>query len=741
MSKRCMGCMGEYDEGLAKCPLCGYERESEAKEAYHLPPGSVIGDRYMLGRVLGFGGFGVTYIGFDETLGIRVAVKEYLPGEFATRIPGQKKVTIYTGEGEEQFAAGEKQFLDEARRLAAFQDKKGIVNVYDSFEENDTAYIIMEYLEGESLKERLKRVGKLPLHEALDILNQILDALELIHAEGMIHRDIAPDNVYLEKDGAVKLLDFGAARFATTRHSRSLTIMVKSGYSPEEQYQSHGNQGPWTDIYAAAATFYRMVTGTAPEDSMERTLKDTVKPPSRMGIKLPKPIDTAVMNALNVKAEDRTKSAAEFKKELEASSVAVKRSTLKKQDTAKWPLWLKAAAVLGFAAAGIFLALLFTDVIRFDITGRGQMSVTEGESRVPNFTNMTQEDAKASAEAAGLSLRVYDKEYSDIIPEGRIMEQDIAAGQLVDTGTVIRVTLSAGIEKTFVPDVVGMTEDKARELLLEAGFKIRVEEETGEMAPGAVEKQSLPAYQVTESGSEILLTVSTGTGEEARDVEGELGELSGEDFLTAARRLYSQYQVYLIKEETEYSDEVPEGEILSQAAAAGTKVHPFDQISVTVSSGKERHILEDMSYKTVEEARRILESASFTVTEEHVYSGETEAGHVISQTPQASQLAEKGQEITLTVSDGPEPAVNNPPTPQNQNQGAQRQNRDTGQQGRQAGQNQAPAQPEAPPQENQQPAQPEAPPVQQQPPVQQEAPPADDIAPEDLNGRLGNLGI
>ena len=148
-----MGCMETYREELGICPYCGYADGTPVEEQIHMEPGTVLRDRYVIGKVLGFGGFGVTYIGWDNKLEMKVAVKEYLPSEFSTRMPGQTMVTVFRGEKQEQFREGLKKFVDEAKRLANFKNEEGVVRVYDSFTENETAYIVMEYLEGETLAE------------------------------------------------------------------------------------------------------------------------------------------------------------------------------------------------------------------------------------------------------------------------------------------------------------------------------------------------------------------------------------------------------------------------------------------------------------------------------------------------------------------------------------------------------------------------------------------------------------
>jgi len=327
---RCLGCMQEYGDEFDICPRCGYIKGTGVEEAIHMVPGIVIYNRYLIGKVLGFGGFGVTYIGWDEKLEQRVAIKEYLPSEFATRMPGQTQVTVFGGDKTLQFKDGMIKFVDEARRLAKFQNETGIVKVFDSFIENDTAYIVMEYLEGETLADLLKREGRVSEYEAIEMLTPIMMSLKVVHDAGILHRDIAPDNIFITNGGDIKLIDFGASRYATTSHSRSLTVIIKPGFSPEEQYRSRGDQGPWTDVYALGGVLYKMVTGITPPDAMERRAKfetqnkDILVKPSKAGkkIKVSQVFEIAVLNALNVRIEDRTPNVETLLSELTTGTVA-----------------------------------------------------------------------------------------------------------------------------------------------------------------------------------------------------------------------------------------------------------------------------------------------------------------------------------------------------------------------------------------------------------------------------------
>lgn len=305
----CYGCFQEKEPG-AVCPYCGFN-ENEEKPYLALPLGSILNGRYMVGKVLGIGGFGITYLGYDLTLEIKVAIKEYMPSALATRHADQYSVVL-TGRVETDYRYGMERFLDEARILAKLQNTPHIVSVQNYFKENNTAYFVMEYIDGMSLKEYLASQGdKIPYAQAMTILEPIMEALEQVHALNLLHRDISPDNIYITSNGESRLLDFGAARFAVG-DGKSVSVILKHGYAPEEQYSSHGNQGPWTDVYAMGATLYRCITGVLPPDSIERVHGDTLKKPSELGIRLPVNVENAIVKALALKTENRFTNMSEF---------------------------------------------------------------------------------------------------------------------------------------------------------------------------------------------------------------------------------------------------------------------------------------------------------------------------------------------------------------------------------------------------------------------------------------------
>ena len=312
----CPGCMAKTAPVDGKCPVCGCNVNME-NAPHQLPVNTILYSRYIVGRVLGAGGFGITYIGYDLKLDGRVAIKEYYPSGAANR---SVSLTVYpTAEGNgNPFETGKERFLKEARVLSGFIEDSSIVTLRDYFEENGTAYIVMEYLDGEDLSHYAVRHGKFTFDEALDLLEPAMLALDKVHKKGLIHRDISPSNLMVLSDGRIKVLDFGAARLQSVNGELSLSVMLKPGYAPIEQYSTHGEQGPWTDVYAMSATFYRLITGKAPTSATDRTCGSAVELPSALGVKITPAQEGALMHGLALQSADRTQTMAGLAESLRA---------------------------------------------------------------------------------------------------------------------------------------------------------------------------------------------------------------------------------------------------------------------------------------------------------------------------------------------------------------------------------------------------------------------------------------
>ena len=307
--KHCPGCFRRKDNHPV-CPHCGYD-EAAFRSPLFLPQGAVLAGQYRVGKVLGKpGGFGITYLGWDIYLQQKVAIKEYLPPDIAARIPESQDITVHTQDDRKGFEAGKEQFLREARIVARL-DHPNVVRVRGFFNANDTAYMVMDYYDGMSLDAYFGQVK--PVLEpviASSLMQMVLDGLDYVHRHGVVHRDMKPHNIYIAAVGKPIILDFGAARQAVGS-LKSISVVLTEGYAPLEQYQRHGTQGPWTDVYGVAATLHRMITGRAPPVVLDRIHRDQLEEDDYPDI--PDALKPVLRKALAIKTEERYQTAAAFK--------------------------------------------------------------------------------------------------------------------------------------------------------------------------------------------------------------------------------------------------------------------------------------------------------------------------------------------------------------------------------------------------------------------------------------------
>lgn len=654
--QRCMGCMKQYSSQAAYCPYCGYSAHPEVENLMHLYPGTILQGRYLVGKVLGYGGFGTTYLAWDYVLQKERAIKEYLPSEFSTRAAGQSKVTVFSGDKTKQFSDGLERFVEEAKKLAKVHNESGIVKIYDSFEENNTAYIVMEHLDGETLAQYVAREKNIPAEKAIEMLMPVMLSLQRVHAQGILHRDIAPDNIFLTKEGEVKLIDFGAARFATTSKSRSLTVIIKPGYSAEEQYRSKGDQGPHTDVYSLGATLYKMITGVNPPDALERRAyyerdkKDILSPITKYVKDINPNIETAIYNAMNIRLEDRTSTIEQFVGEL-LSETKVKRrkGSLKQTEKSKWPLWAKIGAPVLILAVVALSVLLGFGIIGPRANKAFSDNLPEGKARVPYIVAMDFVEAGTLLQENNLKINIINRVESSTVDKDMIVAQDTEPGSIVDEGTTIYVTICVGKGKDFVMDVRNYSKDLAKSKLEGLGFKVRIKEEYSDtVAPDSVISQSVNGGTELELDSEITLTISKGAQIPFADRSVVMTDIRGKTF-DEARRLLIKDGVYLIINDVVYSQDYPEGEIFSQGISAGTIVYSGDVVSVTVSLGLHKTHMPNVLKHTEEVAVKKLEAKGFVVKVDYTKNEEYQAGEVISQSISAGEEVLVGETVTLVV--------------------------------------------------------------------------------------------
>jgi len=327
---RCPGCMRLLNSENDLC-TCGYKSNPNSKYTHRLREGTVLANNYVIGKVIGEGGFGITYVGWDLELEMKVAIKEFYLKGYATRnCTVSDEITSCTGESDKLFEGYRDKFSNEARTLARFMSEPGIVSVYRHFRENNTAYIVMEFLEGETLKDLLDRRGVISVGETIAILEPVMNSLSRIHEKNLIHRDISPDNIIITVDGYGKLLDFGSARDYSDGN-KSLSVVLKHGYAPPEQYQSHGKQGPWTDVYAMGATIYRCITGEKPTEAVERAVGAELSSPLEKGANCSVSFNDTIMKALSISINERYQTMGDLARELKCT--AIKRNAPVKQES------------------------------------------------------------------------------------------------------------------------------------------------------------------------------------------------------------------------------------------------------------------------------------------------------------------------------------------------------------------------------------------------------------------------
>lgn len=316
----CVHCMKKVVEKFERCPHCGAKYIGSQPQINHIPQRSLLAGRYLVGVVLGAGGFGITYKAWDIQLDNVVAIKEYFPSSIVNRIPGQLQVTLASEKNRAEFAKGIEGFLEEARNTAKFYAHPNIVDVYNFFEDNGTAYFVMEYLDGVSFREYLKLHGeKINADSAAEIISEVLAALSAVHSQGILHRDVSPDNIKINSKGTVVLFDFGAARFSSIETEKTRSVILKTGYAPPEQYERKSKQGPYTDIYAVGVCLYRAVTGKVPRESTNRVIdirkgKDGLVPPRQIVPDIPEYFERIILKAMAIQPELRFQTSDEMRK-------------------------------------------------------------------------------------------------------------------------------------------------------------------------------------------------------------------------------------------------------------------------------------------------------------------------------------------------------------------------------------------------------------------------------------------
>lgn len=331
----CPNCFKQLSLGTSVCPHCNFDIVSYNHKSAALPLFTTLNNQYLVGKVLGQGGFGITYKAFDTFMNSTVAIKEYMPCDYAER-NGKTLCALPNNKAEKIFEHGKASYIDEIKTLYQFKNISGIVTIYTHFQENNTAYLVMEYLEGCSLKSYVKQQGgRLDVSTARNFIGEVATALESVHNANVLHRDISPENIYLINNAQdVRLIDFGAARQYIENSEDEKSVLLKPGFAPPEQYSRTGKQGPWTDVYALAATLYYIVSGKLAPDSMSRMQCDILEPLDTLVNGVTSAMSNAVRRAMEIDCDKRTKNCRQFIEDLDRTGW---RTEIIK--SSKFPIW------------------------------------------------------------------------------------------------------------------------------------------------------------------------------------------------------------------------------------------------------------------------------------------------------------------------------------------------------------------------------------------------------------------
>lgn len=723
-AKMCLSCFHTFKSGKF-CPYCGEAYVEQEEESYCLPAGTKLNNgRYILGQAVNNGGFGIIYRAWDEVLQRVVAIKECYPASLVTRPMGSKNVVVNSNRAEryDEYQQILEDYVLEATIMSRFSKTRNVCNVYDHFKENNTAYIVMEFLEGQDLKTYRKANPNLTPEEKAEIMEQILEGVEVIHREGVVHRDIAPDNIYICKDGGnnitVKIIDFGIAAVDGKKRLKN-RVVVKPGYTPPEQYLSGGATGPWTDVYAVGATLYFLFTGEVPAETTDRQRGATLIEPKQLEARIPKNVDAAIMHALSTDVEHRFQSIRELREFINRKKAPAPAVAKTKGDSgAKRPkekkkgkgglivvILLLVAALIG---GGFFL---FKDEI-LSMFKKEEASLTVWIGVSPD-----EEKAKEEKERYRELFDLYTEQNPEItidliaLPEDELVDEFFAVSKSKRPDVVEVVYASEELaEELQILSFIKENADEDTEGALKAAKKLSYQAipmaravelcfvladgetlKTDSSEYGAVLEKMPGRYTVAEAddakvwytdffgicnargnekGAEALLTFML--SKEAQDV---LHIQNDSDMLPVTEDGLKDY-VKLYTELKEFKDKIAEYTIALQTKNTDLYRDRADNSSTTKPDptkpvGKESFELEDCTGLTATEAKRRLEEMGLGVRFELDYHDTMAEGKVIRQRPGAGTDVQAGEEIILVVSQGkvpatptPEPAPKPTPTPE-----------------------------------------------------------------------------
>ena len=537
IEKLCMGCMNEVDTNDI-CPYCGYDNSGEY-DANYLIPGTKIMKRFLVGKVLETNGEGVSYLCYDAKTDKKVTLREFFPiGLCERETNGSVKANDVSVDA---FSKGLKKFINISEKLSNHPEITSVPGVVEYFEGKGTGYCIYENYESITLREFLLRNGgTLNWEQTATIFMPLLSTVRALHSIGIIHRGISPETIFIGRDGKVRLAGICIDDVRTM--NTSYVAQIFPGFAAVEQYGSIGEQGAWTDVYAIAATIYRVLVGNPPVEAIERVTDDSLTIPDNVVDSVPSTVCEALADALQIMPEERTATIEEFKAYLNSAIVKIKKQKAKSKTTGKYRSYMLLATIMTTLVIAAVAAVLYVFVllpnmqpstpdVSSELLGSqissqtsdvsSTESVVTGTVKVDNFLGMVYQDTLQDVDYSKYNFVIDSKKYSASYSARKIISQEPEAGTMVDpdeNGKItVRIVISLGDYNINMPDLVGMTEDEAVLALLKAGFQysnISINEQYDRNAqPNSVTATSPAKNEKINLDSPVVITINTYKGD------------------------------------------------------------------------------------------------------------------------------------------------------------------------------------------------------------------------------------
>lgn len=615
-----------------------------------LSAGTVLHDCYEIEECICRTRFSAVYRVYDKYLDKIFAVKEYFPGDRCLRDKDGITVAPYLGEAGRLYADGLKAFIDDTADAMKIKDCSNLVKIYNIFEENNTAYSVMEYVEGKTLGEILKKeIYTYP--KAMALMRPVMKALSLLHADGLVHRNVAPDNIIIRPDGQPVLIDSGSYHYVASDSEESMTTINRDAYSPMEQYMKKGTQGPYTDVYSCAALIYRMITGTEIPFAAASGGTAYLKKPEKTAKGIDGDSSAAIINALHSNYKERTQTIDDFLAQLDGTV----RVNAKYEKTMSWKhtgnnIWVTGVIVVCVVIVAILAAVTISDTTRNGKHGNREYMLGSGMTIVPNVVNQQIGDALTITRKHLLYMMITDKEYSAEVEKGAVLSQNETPGRKVKAGNYLEIVYCAGVRQIYAENVIGMPKDEAEKLLKSLGFKVKFEDVKSMAKPGYVATQSIRPEEAAAQGSVIVLGISKGRDDIDENMMTTVPQLTGITLEEAERLCEDAKLYYIIVKHVNYAENPDR--IYSQSLQSGSEVNEGTVIELVYNDGPKMNRVPDYQYKNISDVDSITGNLKLEI--EYVYENSTTVAkdRIIRQSTPAGTLVNDGAHITLWVSLG-----------------------------------------------------------------------------------------